>query len=166
MLVSVYDLFGCGVLVPECGFLLNDRLSGCSSDPAVPNAVAPGRRPVHTLSPALLSDATRAFALCTPGGDGQVQTLSQLIDAIATDGENIPRALDRPRWRSSEGVLVVESDYDPEVMAELGRRGHDLRRIEPGDSAFGAAVAAGIDARTGTPFAASDPRGGAWAAAC
>ena len=166
MLVSVFDLFGCGVLVPECGFLLNDRLSGCSTEPGSPNAVAPGRRPVHTLSPTLVSDAVRAFALCTPGGDGQVQTLSQLIDAIATDGANLPRALDRPRWRSSEGQLRIESDYDSEVLASLERRGHDLVRMEPGAAAFGAAVAAGIDSRTGTPFAASDPRGGAWAAAC
>jgi gamma-glutamyltranspeptidase / glutathione hydrolase len=166
MLVSVYDLFGCGVLVPECGFLLNDRLAGCASDAKSPNAVAPGRRPVHTLSPALLSDERRAFALTTPGADGQVQTLLQLIDAIASDGENLPRALDRPRWRSSEARLGIESDYDPDVLAELERRGHELQRMAPGAPAFGAAVAAGIDSRTGTPFAASDPRGGAWAAAC
>ncbi len=166
MLVSVYDLFGCGVLVPECGFLLNDRLAGCSTDPGSPNAVAAGRRPVHTLSPALVSDERRAFALTTPGADGQVQTLLQLIDAIASDGENLPRALDRPRWRSSEGRLGIESDYDPGVLAELGRRGHELFPMDPGAPTFGAAVAAGVDSRTGTPFAASDPRGGAWAAAC
>jgi gamma-glutamyltranspeptidase/glutathione hydrolase len=166
MLVSVYDLFGCGVLVPECGFVLNDRLAGCSTDPSSPNAVAAGRRPVHTLSPALVSDERRTFALTTPGADGQVQTLLQLIDAIATDGANLPRALDRPRWRSSEGRLAIEADYDPDVQAELERRGHDLHRMEPGDPTFGAAVAAGIDSRTGTPFAASDPRSGAWAAAC
>jgi gamma-glutamyltranspeptidase/glutathione hydrolase len=166
MLVSVYDLFGCGVLVPECGFVLNDRLSGCSTDPASPNAVAARRRPVHTLSPSLVSDSARTFALTTPGADGQVQTLLQLIDAIASDGANLPRALDRPRWRSSEGRLGIESDYDPDVLAELEGRGHDLIRMEPGSPGFGAAVAAGIDSRTGTPFAASDPRGGAWAAAC
>jgi gamma-glutamyltranspeptidase / glutathione hydrolase len=166
MLVSVYDLFGSGVLVPDCGFLLNDRLAGCSTDPDSPNAPAPGRRPVHTLSPALVSDERRAFALATPGADGQVQTLAQLIDALATDGENLPRALDRPRWRSSEGRLGIESDYDPELMGELERRGHELVPMEPGAPAFGAAVSAGIDSRTGTPFAASDPRGGAWAAAC
>jgi gamma-glutamyltranspeptidase/glutathione hydrolase len=166
MLVSVYDLFGCGVLVPECGFLLNDRLAGCSTDPHSPDAVAGGRRPVHTLSPSLVSDSVRTFALATPGADGQVQTLLQVIDAIAADGENLPRALDRPRWRSSEGQLGIESDYDPDVLAELERRGHELRRMPPGSPGFGAVVAAGIDARTGTPFAASDPRRGAWAAAC
>jgi gamma-glutamyltranspeptidase/glutathione hydrolase len=166
MLVSVFDLFGCGVLVPECGFVLNDRLSGCSTDADSPNAAAPRRRPVHTLSPTLVWDGTRNFALCTPGGDGQVQTLVQVLDAIATDGQTLPRALDRPRWRSSEGRLRVESDYHPELLAELEGRGHDLVRMDPGSPAFGAAVAAGIDSRTRTPFAASDPRGGAWAAAC
>jgi hypothetical protein len=51
-------------------------------------------------------------------------------------------------------------------MTELERRGHDLVPLAPGSPAFGIAVAAGYDSRTGTPFAASDPRGGAWAAAC
>jgi gamma-glutamyltranspeptidase/glutathione hydrolase len=166
MLVSLFDLFGCGVLVPEYGFVLNDRLAGCSPDPASPNAVAPGRRPVHTLSPSLIADDRRAVALATPGADGQVQTLVQLIDAIATDGNNLPRALDRPRWRSSDARLAIESDYDPEVLGELERRGHDILLAPPGDANFGAASAAGFDSRTRTPFAASDPRRGAWAAAC
>src|SRR5262249_62083270 len=100
MLVSVYALFGCGVLVPECGFLLNDRLAGCSDDPESPDAVAPGRLPVHTLSPSLVSDERRAFALTTPGADGQVQTLLQLIDALVVGGEDLPRGRDRPRLRA------------------------------------------------------------------
>jgi gamma-glutamyltranspeptidase/glutathione hydrolase len=167
MLVSVFDLFGCGVLVPESGFVLNNRLSGCSKDPESPNAVAPGRRPVQTLSPALVSSGPLVSALAPPGADGQVQTLVQVIDALAADGDNLPRALDRPRWRSTDGRVAIESDYDPEVMAELERRGHHLVPVEPGiGGTFGAAVAAGFDSRTGTPFAASDPRGGAWAAAC
>jgi gamma-glutamyltranspeptidase/glutathione hydrolase len=165
MLISVYDLFGSGVLVPEGGFLLNDRLTGCSTDPESPNFPKAGRRPVHTLSPVLVSNAKCAFALATPGADGQVQTLVQLIDALATDGDRLPVALDRPRWRSSKSRLLIEEDYDADVAAELERRGHELVRL-PVSATFGAAVAAGVDAATGTPFAASDPRGGAWAAAC
>jgi len=154
------------VLVPEGGFLLNNRLSGCSTDPASPNAPAPGRRPVHTLSPSMLSDDTRTFALATPGADGQVQTLVQVIDALVGAGHDLLPALDRPRWRSSDGRLVIESDYDPEVVAELERRDHDLVPLPPGAPPFGAAVAAGFDARTRTTFAAGDQRNGAWAAAC
>jgi gamma-glutamyltranspeptidase/glutathione hydrolase len=165
MLISVYALFGSGVLVPEGGFVLNDRLAGCSTDQASPNYPAPGRRPVHTLSPALVSGGGQTFALATPGADGQVQTLVQLIDAIAGDGERINRALDRPRWRSSDARLLIENDYDPAVLTELERRGHELVRVAPGaGTLFGIAVSAGID-ESGTPFAASDSRG-AWAAAC
>jgi gamma-glutamyltranspeptidase/glutathione hydrolase len=166
MLISVYALFGSGVLVPEGGFLLNNRLSGTSRDPDSPNFPSPGRLPVHTLSPSLVSNAEGAFALATPGADGQVQTLVQVIDAIAADGARVPVALDRPRWRSSDTRLLIEDDYEPEVAAELERRGHELVRLPAGAPAFGAAVVAGLDAATGTPFAASDARGGAWAAAC
>jgi hypothetical protein len=93
-----------------------------------------------------------------------VQTLLQVIDALAA-GQRLPAALDLPRWRSSEGRVLIEEDYDPDVAAELERRGHVLDRVRPGAPAFGAAVAAGIDESTGTTFAASDPRGGAWSAA-
>jgi gamma-glutamyltranspeptidase/glutathione hydrolase len=163
MLISVFALFGSGLVVPEGGFLLNNRLAGCSTDPSSPDYPAPGRRPVHTLSPSLVRDGERTFALATPGGDGQVQTLVQVIDAIATDGERIPMALDRPRWRSSDAQLLIEDDYDAGVAAELERRGHELVRLPAGAATFGAAAVAGVD---GTPFAASDSRNGAWAAAC
>ena len=112
----------------------------------------------------MLRDGERTCALATPGADGQVQTLVQAIDVLA-GGEKLPRALDRPRWRSSDGRLLIEEDYDAEALDELERRGHELVRLAPGAPAFGAAVAAGIDEATGTVFAASDPRGGAWAAA-
>ena len=165
MLISVFALFGSGVLVPEGGFLLNNRLAGCSTHPSSPDYPVAGRRPVHTLSPSLVSDGDRTFALATPGADGQVQTLVQVIDAIATDGDRIPVALDRPRWRSSDAQLLIEDDYDADVTAELERRGHELVRLPAGASTFGAAAVAGVDG-AGTPFAASDGRGGAWAAAC
>ena len=131
-LISVFGYFGSGVLVPEGGFLLNNRLSRASTDPESPNFPVGGRRPLHTLSPSLVVDGERVFALSTPGADGQVQTLVQTIDAIATDGDSIPEALDRPRWRSNEGSLLIEDDYDPDVAAELERRGHDLMRLPAG----------------------------------
>ena len=94
-LISVFGFFGSGALVPEGGFLLNNRLSRASTDPDSPNFPVGGKRPLHTLSPSLVVDGERV-ALSTPGADGQVQTLVQTIDAIATDGDSIPEALDRP----------------------------------------------------------------------
>lgn len=163
MLVSVFDDFGSAALVPEGGFLLNDRLTGFSDDPASPNAPAAGRRPVHTLAPALIDDGEKAFALATPGADGQVQILVQLLDTVLREGCALPDALDRPRWRSLDGHLAVEHSFPRSLTAALERRGHALVPLPDGDALFGAAAAAGIDRGTGTLFAAADPRRETWA---
>ena len=161
MLLSVFADFGSALLVAEGGFLLNDRAHGFTQGP---NRPAPGARPVHTLSPAMAEDGNRVFALCTPGADGQVQTLAQILTAIAVDGMPIPVALDRPRFRCGVGRLAIESDMDPVQQAQLRSRGHDVVAHRPGDPLFGVAACAGIELSTGTVFAASDPRRESWAA--
>jgi gamma-glutamyltranspeptidase/glutathione hydrolase len=165
MLISVFDDFGSAVHVPAGGFLLNDRLIGCARDPASPNAAVAGRRPVHTLSPILVEDEERCFALATPGADGQVQTLAQLVQHVVDDDVELPDALGRPRWRSSAGELLVEAGLDPALRAALAERGHELVDLPYADARFGAAVAAGVDHRHGTLFAAADPRRETWAGA-
>jgi gamma-glutamyltranspeptidase/glutathione hydrolase len=164
-LVSVFDDFGCASLVREGGFVLNNRLTGFSSDPDSPNAAAPGRKPVHTLSPTLIDNGSGPLALATPGADGQVQILVQVIEGML--GQRIPvtEALDAPRWRSIEGRLALEAGFDRAVARSLSDRGHQLSWLPAGDSLFGACAVAGVDAATGTPFAAADPRREAWAAA-
>lgn len=161
MLISVFDDFGSALLVDEGGFLLNDRLHGFTAPGA--SAVA-GLRPVSTLSPALLTNASDRVALGTPGSDGQVQTIVQLALAL-DDGLGITAALDRPRFRSVDGRLAVEDDLDTALLEGLEHLGHDVWRRPSGESRFGAAVAAGVDDETGTLWAASDPRREAWAAA-
>lgn len=161
MLLSVFEEFGSGLLVAEGGFLLNDRAHGFTRGP---NAPAPRARPVHTLSPAMARHQGQIVALCTPGADGQVQTLAQILTAVAVDGMSIPRALDQPRFRCGDGRLMIESDMNPEWQVELRARGHDVVGRTPGDPIFGAAACAGLDLESGTVFAASDPRRESWAA--
>jgi gamma-glutamyltranspeptidase/glutathione hydrolase len=166
MLVTVFDDFGSAVLVPEGGFLLTNRLTGCSDDPASPNAPRAGRRPVHTLSPALVEHRDLAFALATPGADGQVQTLLQIVQGLEDEGLDVPAALAAPRWRSQDAVLEVEDDLPAEVLRHLEARGHVLERHPAGAGRFGAAVAVGVDAADGTLFAVPDTRREVHAAAC
>jgi gamma-glutamyltranspeptidase/glutathione hydrolase len=164
-LVSVFDDFGCASLVREGGFVLNNRLTGFSSDSGSPNAAAPGRKPVHTLSPTLIDDGGGPLALATPGADGQVQILVQVIEAMLGRRITVTEALDAPRWRSIEGGLALEAGFDRAVARSLSDRGHEVSWRPAGDSLFGACAAAGFDAATGTAFAAADPRREAWAAA-
>jgi gamma-glutamyltranspeptidase/glutathione hydrolase len=159
MLISLFDHFGSALLVPEGGFLLNDRLLGFTS---APNGPGPRRRPVHTLSPILVDLPGQRLALATPGADGQVQTLVQLILHLA-GGLPAEHALDRPRFRSTDGRLAVEADLQPDLLAGLEARGHDAWLRPPGEDRFGAAVVAGLDRETGTLLAAADPRRETWA---
>jgi gamma-glutamyltranspeptidase / glutathione hydrolase len=163
MLVSVFDDFGSAVLVPEGGFVLNDRLLGFAADEASPNAAAPGRRPVHTLSPAIVEHGDRVIGLATPGADGQVQTVVQLVDGMVADREPLECALARPRWRSIDRRLAVEEGFDPALAEGLRRRGHRLLPMPAGDALFGAACCAGADTSAGTLFAAADGRRETWA---
>lgn len=151
-LVSVFDDFGSGVLVPELGIVLNNRAGGFT---AGHNAPGPARRPVHTLAPALLAlPGGDVLALATPGADGQVQTLIQVLARMRFGGDPIDTAIAAPRWRSQDGDLLIEEDHDD--AGDLHRRGHDVNPRPAGDDLFGAVVAAGI--ADGRPFAAADWR--------
>ena len=164
MVISVFDEFGSAALVPEGGFFLNNRMVGFGAD-APANEVA-GVRPVHTLSPLLVEQDARTFAAATPGMDGQVQTLTQVLDAVLAEGEDLTAALDRRRWRSTDGRLVLEEGFEPEAAALLAERGHEVTWAPAGGQPFGATVVAGIDHRHGGVFAAADLRREAWAGAC
>jgi gamma-glutamyltranspeptidase / glutathione hydrolase len=164
MLISVFDEFGCATLVPEGGFFLNNRMNGFARDSANGNRPAPSTRPVHTLSPLLVETPKVNFAIATPGADRQVQTLTQLLDAILVEGLTIPAALDRRRLRSSDRALIVEEGFEPELLDALVELGHDVRVRPAGDPPFGAAVVAGVEPKHSSALAVADLRREAWAA--
>ncbi|WP_353987369.1 gamma-glutamyltransferase [Ruicaihuangia caeni] len=151
-LVSVFDDFGSAVFVPELGISLNNRAAGFTQGS---NAPRPNARPVHTLAPALITDATgRTTALATPGADGQVQTLLQVMCRMRFLGQSLAEAIAAPRWRSENGLLLIEAGH-PRLDA-LTEQGHPCTVREPGDGVFGAVVAAGFDDEG--PFAEADWR--------
>lgn len=155
-LVSVFDDFGSAVLVPECGFVLNNRAGGFTN---APNDAAPGKRPVHTLAPVLLETARGPIALSTPGADGQVQTLLQVLSGLLIEGIDLARAIGRPRWRSENGQLLIEESHPRQAL--LASLGHKVAPMPDGHMKAGAVTAAGsID---GAPVACGDWRRNTWA---
>ena len=128
-LVSVFDEFGSGVFVPEGGFVLNDRGEGFTEAPNHPRS---GALPVHTLAPALCVDRDgRVSALATPGADGQVQTLLQVLLSMRFDRLDIVAALERPRWRGEHDDLLIERGHP--AAEDLEHRGHRLKVVDLGD---------------------------------
>ena len=150
-LVSVFDDFGSCVFVPELGFTLNNRAGGFTEGA---NAAAPGKRPVHTLAPILVTTGQGVLALATPGADGQVQTLLQVLMGIYREDLELGEAIARPRWRSENGALLIEQNHPGiEGLAALG---HRVSPLPGGDNRFGAVVCAGY--LDGQPVAAADWR--------
>lgn len=154
-LVSVFDDFGSCVFVPELGITLNNRAGGFTQGP---NAAAAGKKPIHTLAPALIRGSFGTLALATPGADGQVQTLLQVIEKVFRRDQDLAAAIAAPRWRSEGGELLIESDHP--ATAALKALGHEVRALAPGDVRFGAVVCAGqVDH---SPIALADWRRQTW----
>lgn len=151
-LVSVFDDFGSAVFVPELGIVLNNRAAGFTSGA---NSPRPGARPVHTLAPALKVDHNgNPLALATPGADGQVQTLLQVLVRLRIEGTTLDDAVAALRWRSENGRLLIERGHP--ARADLAHRGHRLDERPMNDPLFGAVVAAGLHG--GELLASADPR--------
>ena len=141
MIQSLFHSFGSGRMVPGTGIILHNRGSLYSLDPAHPNVVAPHKRPYHTLTPHMVLGAGRELRMVvgTPGGDGQTQTIVQVLNNVLLFGKTPQQAVEAPRWRSFEdGRLGVETGISDSVRVELERMGHRVAVMRPG-AAFGGA---------------------------
>ncbi|HKO14679.1 MAG TPA: gamma-glutamyltransferase [Gemmatimonadaceae bacterium] len=148
---SLFDEFGSGVVVPGTGFALQDRGSGFTMQPGLPNTVAPGKRPFHTLIPAFV---TRPAAVPQPDGHGdepwmsfgvmggsmQAQGHVQVLLNMLVFGMNVQQAIDAARFRHMEGTRVLlEPPIVDSVRAGLRALGHDITIGEA--ASFGGAQA-------------------------
>ena len=167
MIQSLFHSFGSGLVVPGTGIVLQNRGSLFSLDPSHPNFLAPHKRPYHTLCPAFaMRDGLPWLAFGTPGGDGQVHTLSQLLSNILLFDMTPQEAIDAPRMRRYTGDrLAIEDRIDATVMEALTTRGYDVVGRAGWTAEFGGAQAILIG-RDGAPHrAGADRRREGWALA-
>ncbi len=130
---SNYDEFGSGIVVPGTGFVLHDRGAGFTMDEGLPNTVAPGKRPYHTLIPAFVTkpnaDGTESpyMAFGVMGGAMQAQGHAQVIVNMLVFGMNVQQAIDAARFRHLNGAQVaLETPISDEVRAQLKAMGHEI----------------------------------------
>ncbi len=160
LIQSVFHAFGSGVVVPGTGVLLNNRMTGFSLDPKSPNALAPGKRPVHTLNTWMLVKNDALWAIGgTPGGDVQVQTNAQLISQLVDAGRDPQQAIESPKWHvPPDGPeLVVEDRLPLDTCYDLRRRGHSLTIGGPWSGSCACQVVM-VSLDTGALLGGSDPR--------
>ena len=165
LIESVFSAFGSACVVPGTGILLNNRLSGFSLDPRSPNALAPGKRPVHTLNTVLALDgSTPRYLFGTPGRHAQVQTNFQLAVALIDHGMDVQRAIEEPRWYHESGrVLQMERRFPEAVRKALAGKGHEVAVVDDWAEVTGGAQAIAIE-QNGVFSGGADPRREGYAA--
>ena len=167
LIQSLYAAFGSGVHVPGTGVTLHNRGFGFNLVPGHPNALAPGKRPMHTLMPGLARRSGKPWlAFGTRGADGQPQTALQILNGLLDFGLDLQRAVEAPRWahgapggRYPASALVLERRFGDETAEQLARRGHEVMLADSVDPVAGTAQTIQVDHERGCYVAATDPRG-------
>ena len=165
LIESVFKEFGSAFVVPGTGVLLNNRLTGFSLDPASPNVIAPGKRPIHTLNAVIVLDGSAPrFVYGTPGAQAQVQTNFQLAVGLIDHGFDVQRAIEEPRWYHDSGrALKMESRFAEAARKGLAAKGHEVVLLGDWAEVTGGAQAIAVD-RNGVFSGGADPRREGYAA--
>jgi gamma-glutamyltranspeptidase len=161
LIQSLFFHFGCGAIAGETGVLLNNRMTGFSLNPAEPNVLAGGKRPAHTLSPALVLKNNRPYlAIATPGAYGQTQTLCQVLNNILLFNMEPQVALEMPRWFDElDEVLLCEGRIQKGVVESLQGRGYKVHSGGPWEPKTGSIQCVLIDeGNERVLYGAADPR--------
>lgn len=164
MIQSVYDYFGSGVAVTGMGFILQDRGGLFVLDPKHPNALAPRKRPFHTIIPAFMERGDEHIGFGIMGGSNQPLAHAQFVSNVADYGWNIQAALSAPRFTirgtgdAIKCTILLESRVSAEVQTQLRDKGHDLVMRKDYSAMMGRGQAVLHNSKTGANFGASDPR--------
>jgi gamma-glutamyltranspeptidase/glutathione hydrolase len=163
---SIYWEWGSGCVLPRTGIHWQNRGVSFSLDPKARNPLEPGRKPFHTLNPAMAVFADgRVMSYGAMGGDGQPQFQAQIFSRYAKFGMAPADAVDAPRWLlgrtwgTTSTRLKLESRFEPSLVQGLARLGHDVEEHpRPYWEDFGHAGMLVKQPRDGRVEATHDPR--------
>ncbi|MCA9910139.1 MAG: gamma-glutamyltransferase [Anaerolineae bacterium] len=161
---SLYYGWGSGIVARGVGVFLQNRGACFALEEGHPNCLAPGKRPYHTIIPAMaLKDGALWASFGVMGGFMQPQGHFQVLSAMIDDLLNPQETLNRPRWCLEDGTaastLALEEGIPVTTMARLAEMGHPVRPLSgAGRAIFGDGQIIRRDAETGVLCGGSDPR--------
>ncbi len=155
LIYSIYHGFGSGIASDKFGILFQNRGAGFTLDPGHPNELAGGKRPMHTIIPAMLRQEGRVtMPFGVMGGAYQPNGHARMVSNLFDYGMDPQTANDAPRSFTDAGVLNVERGYSDDTRAALADLGHN---VEIPETAIGGAQMIHIR-EDGVLEGASDPR--------
>ncbi|MFA5538706.1 MAG: gamma-glutamyltransferase family protein [Gemmobacter sp.] len=154
LIYSVYHAFGSGLASSRFGIAFQNRGAGFTLEPGHPNEAGGGKRPMHTIIPAMLRDGETLMPFGVMGGSYQPCGHARMVSNLCDYGMDLQTALDAPRAFAGPEGMKLENGYADAVLAELAAMGHDVKRA---DEPLGGAQAIRI-LDSGVLEGASDPR--------
>ena len=161
LIQSNYEDFGSGLVADGTGFVLHNRGALFTLDTDSPNVIAPRKRPLHTIIPALMTKGDVRVAFGIMGGWNQAQAHAQFVSHMVDFNQNIQAAMEAARFTklTFDGCDVeLENRVPGNVRAELEAKGHVVQMHNGFSSTFGGGQAVMRDFSTGVNYGASDPR--------
>jgi len=161
LIQSVYLSFGSAVAVEEYGFHLQNRGALFELEPGHPNALAPRKRPLHTIIPAFMEKDNIHIGFGIMGGYNQAQAHAQFVSNLVDHNMNIQAALEAPRFTKltfGGCDVMIENRVAPAVRDALTARGHRLEVLSDFSGWMGGGQAVLRDAEAQINYGASDPR--------
>ncbi|MEX2264853.1 MAG: gamma-glutamyltransferase [Bryobacteraceae bacterium] len=161
LIQSIYLSFGSGIVVDDFGFHLHNRGALFETNATHPNALAPRKRPFHTIIPAFMENGDVHIGFGIMGGLNQAQAHAQFVSNIVDHSMNIQAALEAPRFTklSFGGCdVMMESRVPVEVREALKRKGHRLEVLGEFSGAVGGGQAVLHDSGKRMNYGASSPR--------
>jgi len=160
LIQSIYAGFGSGLVPPGTGFALHNRGALFTLDETHPNALAPRKRPLHTIIPGFMQKGDVRIGFGIMGGFNQAQAHAQFVANIADYGLDIQQSLEAGRFTKVTFTgcdVSVEALVPESVRKELAAFGHDVTAVPPRTGTFGYGQAVMSDG-SGVNFGASEPR--------
>jgi gamma-glutamyltranspeptidase/glutathione hydrolase len=143
------------------GFVLQNRGGGFTLEPKHPNILAGGKRPFHTIIPAFMEKGDDHVGFGIMGGAVQPLAHAQFVSNLVDYGMNVQEALESPRFSKNNALgceVAIEFRTPAATLQQLSERGHIITIRKEYVESMGRGQAILHNSKTGTNFAASDPR--------
>ncbi|MBI1895651.1 MAG: gamma-glutamyltransferase [Acidobacteria bacterium] len=159
---SIYAGWGSGITVKDLGFVLQNRGALFVLDPKHPNALAPRRRPFHTIIPAMMEKGDLHIGFGIMGGPNQPIAHMQFVSNVVDYGMNVQQAMEAPRFTRRDDMTGCEIGMENRVgvaaRRKLAAMGHKITLRKEFSMWMGRGQAVVHNAKTKVNFGASDPR--------